>query len=60
LFHEQGFIHLIEEKFDMGRIGTNNTFSSKQLNKNFDLIKEAIQTGVQRISDQSKICSVEG
>ncbi|KAM7472820.1 hypothetical protein LguiA_011003 [Lonicera macranthoides] len=42
-FHEEAFIQFIEEEFDTGRMGINNTLSTKQVNEISQKLKE--QTG---------------
>ncbi|KAM7506948.1 hypothetical protein LguiA_017401 [Lonicera macranthoides] len=40
--HEEAFVQLLEEEFDMGRMGMNNTLSAKQVNEISNKLKERI------------------
>ncbi|KAM7515314.1 hypothetical protein LguiA_004897 [Lonicera macranthoides] len=41
--HEEAFVQLLEEEFDMGRMGMNNTLSAKQVNEMSSKLKERIR-----------------
>ena len=51
--HEEALINICDEEFDMGRMGSNNTFSTKQFTE-FSL-KLSVRTG--RVYDPSQIKS---